>query len=123
MSLYYGLDFDAARVVGGEAFLPTAALVMGHTRGRLKGRVNHAALSAVLASGPDVCNFSNQLLRGHLAAIALDRAQGLCVSLGGIGQAGIADLCDQIAQIAGIANGAFHALVGDQAADHQLFDA
>ncbi len=95
--------------LGGRPFCRPLPLLMGHTRGRLKGRVYHAALSAVLASGPDVCNFSDQLLRGHLAAIALDRAQGLCVSLGGIGQAGIADLCDHIAQIAGIANGAFHA--------------
>ena len=53
----------------------------------------------------------------------MDGAQGLVVSLGAIGQAGIADLCDQIAQITGIADGAFHTLLGDQAADHQLFDA
>ena len=82
-----------------------------------------APLLVVLASGLDGFNFCDKLSGCHLAAIALDRAQGLIVSLGAIGQAGIADLCDQIAQITGIADGAFHTLVGDQAADHQLFDA
>ena len=53
----------------------------------------------------------------------MDRAQGLIVSLGAIGQAGIADLCDQIAHDTSIVDGAFHTLVGDQATDHQLFDA
>ena len=82
-----------------------------------------APLLVVLASGLDGFNFCDKLSGCHLAAIALDRAQGLIVSLGAIGQAGIAELCDQIAQITGIADGAFHTLVGDQAADHQLFDA
>ena len=82
-----------------------------------------APLLVVLASGLDGFNFCDKLSGCHLAAIALDRAQGLIVSLGAIGQAGIADLCDQIAKITGIADGAFHTLVGDQAADHQLFDA
>ena len=35
----------------------------------------------------------------------------------GIAQASIADLCHPIPQIASIENGAFNALVGDQAAD------
>ena len=74
----------------------------------------------VLASGPDGFNFCDKLSGCHLAAIALDRAQGLIVSLGAIGQAGIADLCDQIAQITGIADGAFHTLVGNDTRDYQL---
>ena len=82
-----------------------------------------APLLVVLASGPDGFNFCDKLSGCHLAAITLDRVQGLIVSLGAIGQAGISDLCDQIAQVTGIADGAFHTLVGDQAADHQLFDA
>ena len=82
-----------------------------------------APLLVVLASGLDGFIFCDKLSGCHLAAIALDRAQGLIVSLGAIGQAGISDLCDQIAQVTGIADGAFHTLVGDQATDHQLFDA
>ena len=51
-----------------------------------------APLLVVLASGPDGFNFCYKLSGCHLAAIALDGAQGLVVSLGAVGQAGIADL-------------------------------
>ena len=40
-----------------------------------------------------------------------------------VGQAGVGDLCHQIAEIAGIADRAFNALVGDDPADHELPDA
>ena len=51
-----------------------------------------APLLVVLASGLDGFNFCDKLSGCHLAAIALDGAQGLVVSLGAVRQAGIADL-------------------------------
>ena len=65
-----------------------------------------------------MCNFSENLPGCHWAVIALDRALALIVSLGAIDYTGIADPYNQIAPIAGIANGAFHALVSDNASDY-----
>src|SRR6056297_31808 len=64
-----------------------------------------------------------QVLRGDLPAIALDRAQRMVVTLLRIGQAGVCDLRDQITEVTGVADRAFDALIGNQPAHHHLFDA
>jgi hypothetical protein len=51
-----------------------------------------APLSVVLTSGPDGSSRLRQAIRLSFVAIKLNRARGLIVSLGAMGQAGIADL-------------------------------
>jgi hypothetical protein len=77
----------------------------------------------VLAGLAEGFNFRNQSLCCYLSAISLNGAQGIALTFGTICETSIAHLCDQISQITGIANSAFDALISNQAADHQLFDA
>ena len=44
------------------------------------------------------------------------------MTLAGDGGAGVGDLGNEIAEVTAIAYGAFHALIGQQAADQQLSD-
>src|ERR1041385_819346 len=86
------------------------------------------SLRAVSACDPRVkpagdgfsADLGDHLIGGALAAIAFDRAEREVVALLGVGGAGIGHLCDEITEIAGIANGALDALVGDDAAEDEL---
>ena len=54
-----------------------------------------------------------------MAAIAADADERLPMTFSGVGGAGVGDQRHQIAEIAGVADGAFDALVGHEPGDQQ----
>ena len=76
-----------------------------------------------LAVGFALGNFCNQLVGCHLSAIAFDCADRIVVTVLGIGHAGVSDLRDEVAKIAGVTDRAFRALIRENTTDHQLFGA
>ena len=70
-----------------------------------------------------LAEFGDEFIDRLLAAIALDRVERIVMPLLAVGQAGIGRLRHEIAEIAGIANGGFDALVGDEPGYDELPDA
>ena len=122
MSLYYVWILTLPASLGGGLFADRCPCDGAYPRAVERPRIP-CGLFGGLGLRTGCLQFQQPAVAWSLDGNSLGSCARTVRVAGGIGQAGIADLCDQIAQIAGIANGAFHALVGDHAADHQLFDA
>src|SRR5690349_4533351 len=68
-------------------------------------------------------DFSQELVDRPLTTVAADRVQRILMPLRRIRGAGVGDQRDEVTLIAGVADGAFDALVGDDAADDEIFRA